>query len=64
MSTWTNIFLQDKEEIHVLPVNDLRDHEETADCWCRPRREDDAYGVIIHNSMDRREEYENGRAKH
>lgn len=44
--------------VHVLPVNDLRDHEETLDCWCRPREDD---GVITHNSMDRREEYEQGR---
>lgn len=43
----------------VAPVNDLRDHElANQDCWCRPRLEE---GIIIHNSMDRREEYEEGR---
>jgi len=39
--------------IHVVPLNDLREHDDTADCWCRPREEE---GVIVHNSMDRRED--------
>lgn len=44
--------------VHVLPINDLRDHDENgAGCWCRPRVED---GVIIHNSMDGRELIERG----
>lgn len=37
---------------HVLPVDDLRPHAETADCWCRPTDDD---GIWVHNSMDRRE---------
>lgn len=45
--------------IHVYPINDLREHEvEGKKCWCNPTEEE---GVIIHNSMDRREEYEQGR---
>ena len=43
---------------HVVPTNDLREHEMTAQCWCRPTV--DEY-VIIHNSMDERESYEQGR---
>ena len=46
--------------LHILPVNDLRDHEESENCWCRPRYED---GVIIHNAMDQRELYETGERK-
>lgn len=46
---------------HVLPVNDLKEHIESRDCWCKPREDD---GVIVHNSMDRREEYEQGRKMH
>ena len=47
---------------HVYPVNDLRTHFlEGFTCWCAPREED---GVIVHNSMDRREEYEQGRKAH
>lgn len=48
-------------EIHVMPVNDLREHEESANCWCRPRRDDEYPRVAIHNSMDQRETYERGR---
>jgi hypothetical protein len=23
-------------DIHTLPVNDLREHEQTRTCWCKP----------------------------
>lgn len=47
--------------VHVLPVDDLREHEETAECWCSPRLEYAGVGeVVIHNSMDGRELYERG----
>jgi hypothetical protein len=36
----------------VWPLNDLRDHEIDGDCWCNPFADD---GVVVHNSMDRRE---------
>ncbi len=46
---------------HVYPVNDFRQHVlEGATCWCRPEV-DEEYMLVIHNSMDRREEYEEGR---
>ena len=47
------------DEYHVTPVNDLREHEDTPKCWCKPVETDP--GVWVHNSMDRREEYEQGR---
>jgi len=31
----------------------------SSDCWCKPRENDP--GHWVHNSMDRREEYEQGR---
>jgi len=46
---------------HVLPVDDLREHDETPACWCKPRvlrdDPDDANEepVIVHNSLDGRE---------
>lgn len=53
------------EKIHVVPVNDLREHEtDGKKCWCKPRLSTENENIIIHNSMDRREEYENGRPKH
>jgi hypothetical protein len=45
-------------EFHVMPTNDLLEHRSDEDCWCRPIKEDD---VWVHSSMDRREEYEQGR---
>lgn len=46
---------------HVYPVNDLREHEtDGKPCWCNPRIEEDGM-LIVHNSMDKREEYEQGR---
>lgn len=47
---------------HVLPINDLREHSESADCWCEPRVEDKGTSVIvIHHALDGREAYEEGR---
>lgn len=46
------------ELIHVVPLGDLREHVSSLDCWCKPRDDD---GVVIHNSMDQRETYEEGR---
>lgn len=43
---------------HVHPIDDLRPHTLTADCWCGPTDDD---GVMVHHSMDRREEFEMGR---
>jgi hypothetical protein len=44
---------------HVYPVNDLRDHiTDGGKCWCNPSVKDN---VVIHNSMDERESYEQGR---
>jgi hypothetical protein len=45
-------------DLHVTPINDLRDHILSADCWCKPEWDE---GIFVHNSMDRREEYEEGR---
>lgn len=43
---------------HVIPEADLKPHVESDCCWCDPYDDD---GVVVHNSMDRREEYERGR---
>lgn len=46
--------------IHCYPVGDLREHEISEKCWCRPEWVD---GVIVHNSMDGREAFESGERK-
>lgn len=42
-------------DIHVIPIGDLRDHEESRTCWCRPTPDEDAPSVLVHHSMDGRE---------
>ncbi len=41
--------------IHVLPINDEREHEESTTCWCNPRIETEGELLVIHNSADCRE---------
>lgn len=51
---------------HVVPLNDWREHDPNADCWCRPTLLDDeetAGDVYIHHSLDGRELYETGERK-
>ena len=43
---------------HVLPINDLREHDENKDgiCWCNPTiKKEDNERTITHNSADGRE---------
>ena len=49
-------------DVHVVPINDLREHDADGTCWCKPERDED--GVWRHNSMDGREHtYEKGRTQ-
>lgn len=44
------------ENWHVVPLNDLREHEYSADCWCEPLLDDEAGGLVyVHHSLDGRE---------
>lgn len=45
---------------HVVPTNDLREHITDGECWCNPEY-DDIDCIVIHNSMDEREAYEEGK---
>lgn len=47
---------------HVLPIDDLREHEETADCWCEPELDHERM-IAVHNSADNREAFETGERK-
>lgn len=40
-----------------MPIDDLKEHEASENCWCKPKTEG---SVLIHNSMDEREKYEEG----
>lgn len=43
--------------MHVVPLNDLRDHVADMSCWCDPAVSEDGM-VVTHHSMDQRELYE------
>lgn len=57
MTDW-GVYEPDGDWPHVIPAKDLRDHDVSSGCWCHPHEAD---GVWVHNSMDLREEFENGR---
>lgn len=50
-----------EERWHVVPVDDLREHNSSKTCWCHPTPDDEDPGIYVHHSMDQREEYEKGR---
>lgn len=50
--------------VHVVPINDLREHDLNGSCWCKPALDNDySYPIWIHNSMDGREAFERGERK-
>ena len=54
------------DEIHRVPVDDLREHEPDAGCWCHPRMEHhrcEEHGLhffFYHRALDGRDYYLNG----
>lgn len=44
-------------DVHVVPVDDTRLHDERRDCWCGPRitRESGAAALVVHHAADGRE---------
>ena len=54
---WIVLRDEDGAVVHVLPVEDLRDHYAGADCWCRPTEDE---GIAVHSSLDQRELVERG----
>lgn len=46
--------------VHVLPLNDLKEHTQSDDCECHPKIEYVGEGgkVVVHNAYDGREFWE------
>lgn len=43
-------------DIHVVPIGDLKAHDEMRGCWCHPLVEEYADAVVVvHHSLDGRE---------
>lgn len=47
-------------DVHVLPANDLKPHETSRRCWCCPAEDTEAPCVVVHNSLDQREQHQHG----
>lgn len=55
-------------DIHVMPLEDLRPHTATRECWCHPVEEereltcpdgvDRGMEVFVHVALDARDQYE------
>jgi hypothetical protein len=56
--TGWGVYFADDGQPHVCPMNDFRPHVIDENCWCGPMYDE---GVVVHHSIDRREEYEVGR---
>ena len=48
------------DQYHIIPLDDLREHEASVSCWCRPSSDDDEPSVFVHHAMDGREQFESG----
>jgi hypothetical protein len=56
--------MSDRPDVwHVMPINDLRPHVDSPDCWCKPTQDDECENVFIHHALDEREKYESGERK-
>lgn len=42
-------------DLHVMPVDDFREHACSPSCWCGPVHDEDEPSVWIHSSLDGRE---------
>lgn len=58
MSDWSMT-----KQLHVMPLQDLREHEESDKCWCSPEIDPEWPMIVVHNSADRREKFETGERK-
>jgi len=60
MIGWRNVPIG--QRFHLIPLEDLREHEATMQCWCVPEEDNDD-PIVIHNSADGRELFERGERK-
>jgi hypothetical protein len=52
------IYVGQDQMKHVVPVEDMRPHRHSINCWCRPIHDQIDGAVIVHNAMDEREKAE------
>ena len=59
---WTNVLQKNGLSTHVVPLDDIREHEQDASCWCAPRVNEEL-NLVTHNSADNREAFETQQRK-
>jgi hypothetical protein len=37
--------------IHVMPTHDIKQHEESLECWCCPKRDVEQANLVVHNAF-------------
>lgn len=54
-----------KDEAHIIPLNDLKEHVFEVTCWCHPEEDDESpyRRLFVHKSADGREDFESGARK-
>lgn len=50
------------ENLHLIPLNDIFEHDPNNHCWCKPVYDEELCGYI-HNAYDGRLDYEDGLRK-
>ncbi len=51
--------IEEAHEVHVMPVDDDRQHPLSTECPCNPRVDwSNVHAVVTHNSFDHREYFE------
>lgn len=51
---------EDSDYVHIVPIDDLREHRINIRCWCKPTRDTEEPFLFIHHALDQREKYESG----
>lgn len=62
---WVNETVWHEETVaitHLVPCGDTRLHQLDPSCWCTPSEDTECPDFWIHNSADKRELYEEGKA--
>jgi len=56
IDTKWGVFRLDGNEIHVAPINDIREHILDVNCNCNPEiKNEDEFKIVIHSAWDFRE---------
>lgn len=45
-------------DLHVIPLDDLKPHECSRECWCRPEEDAEGWDVFRHHALDGRERHQ------